>query len=624
MKLRSWALLCCLACSGQSSLATLKQIRGDVERDRAERIDFWEPAALGARFALGDGVRTRREASAALDLDDGAELTLGADTQVRFSATPPPPHIQAFDVQTGSATLQARGAAIAVQTRIGLARVERDSTVILRPSGTSLRFEVQVGRAVFGASEPLLAGAEVLVDATGSIAPPSDEGTGRTALARANLQLADPTGAITAMVRGQGATVRSGESWVPLAEGAAQLASGSELETAAHTSIEIERGGQHAVLGENGRYLLSAGSGVLVKTARGEVVAGGSELVRVEVPGGVIAIAPAGEVELSVGASATTVSARRLDAVIETGDARRVVSAGQSVTLEGGSASAERGAGHPLPDQALDYADVELPSGLSATIHDPTPPTAVRFSAAGACEGPVNVEVLHAGKRLRRGVGVDGVSLSVPPGSHRYELRCGRERGARVRSGQLTVVADAATRSIASKPPTTTLAADGRKYTVLYQNRLPAVSLRWDGAGSARNIRLVHGFAGAETSLSVPAPRHDFGSGELAEGRHSFYFEAGGSISRPTSVDIVFDNAAPRASLSLPPVLEQKPGEPVVVAGTALPGSEIWVEGERVRLDPGGRFSTTTSMPRERRALSIQLVQPRRGTHFYLRRGRPQ
>jgi len=236
----------------------------------------------------------------------------------------------------------------------------------------------------------------------------------------------------------------------------------------------------------------------------------------------------------------------------------------------------------------------------------------------------VNVELLHAGKRLRRGVGEGGVALSVPPGNHRYELRCGRERGARVRTGQVMVIADAATRSIASKPPTTTVTADGRKYTVLYQNRLPAVSLRWDGAGKASEVRLFHDFAGAKSSLSLPAPHHDFGAGELAEGRHSFYFEAGGSISRPTSVDIVFDNAAPRASLSLPPQLEQKPGEAVVVAGTALPGSEIWVEGERVRLDPRGRFSATATLPSERRALTIKLVQPGRGTHFYLRRGRQQ
>jgi hypothetical protein len=622
VKLRAWVLFCCLACNGPSSLATLRHKSGEVERDRAEHLDVWEPAAPGARFALGDGIRTQKDASAALELDDGAELTLGQSTQIRFSATPPPAHVQAFDVQTGSATLQTRAESIAVQTRIGLARVERGSTVILRPTGTGLRFEVQVGRAVFGGS-PLVEGTQVQVDATGNVVPANDEDTARTALARANLQLADPTGAITAIVKGSGATVRSGEDWVPLAEGAAQLASGSELETSSHSSIEIERGGQHAVLGANGRYVLNPGAGVLVNASRGEVVAGGNELVRVEVPGGVIAIAPAGEATLRIGAAVTTVSARRLDAVIETGDARRVVTAGQSATLERDATSTGRDE-RSLPDQALDYADVELSSGLSVTIHDPAPPTAVRFDADGACQGPVNVELLHAGKRLRRGVGEGGVSLSVPPGNHRYELRCGRERGARVRSGQVMVLADAATRSIASKPPSTTVTADGRKYTVLYQNRLPAVSLRWDGAGKSRDIRLFHEFAGAKSSLNVPEPRHDFGSGELAEGRHSFYFEAGGSISRPTSVDIVFDNAAPRASLSLPPRLEQKPGEAVAVSGTALPGSEIWVEGERIRLDPRGRFSATTTLPSERRALTIQLVQPGRGTHFYLRRGRQQ
>jgi len=183
------------------------------------------------------------------------------------------------------------------------------------------------------------------------------------------------------------------------------------------------------------------------------------------------------------------------------------------------------------------------------------------------------------------------------------------------------VLADAATRSIASKPPSSAVVADGRKYTVLYQNRLPLVSLSWPSAPALPGLRLVHEFGGKTETLALTVPRREFASGELNEGHHVFHFEGSGQLSRQTTVDIVFDNAAPRASLSLPPVLDANPGDVVAVSGTALPGSQVWVEGQRVPLDSGGRFSANATLPRERHALAIRLAQPGRGTHYYLRRG---
>jgi hypothetical protein len=615
-------VLLAAACSGPAPLATLKDKRGPVERDTAAQVGAWQPADVGASFGLGDGVVTRTEASAHLALDDGTLLALGAETLVRFSSSPPPAHTFAFDVETGAATLQAGDEPVDLRMRIGLARIERGSTVVLTPSGPRLRFEVRVGRAVLGASEPLGAGARVLVDSSGTVEPePSD--SSRDALARANLELADPTGAIAAVVRGRGGSVRTQAGWKPLGEGAAQLAAGSELSTGAETSIEIERDGQHAVLGQNGRYLIGPRDGVLVNASRGRVIAGGERALRIEVPGGVILIAADGRAALDVGARRTVLSAEALDAVIETGERRQTVAAGHAASL-GSSGElrldAPESSGEEERNDALSFADLELPSGVSATIHDPVPPSAVRFTFGDICPAGGRVQLIHGSRTSRRGVAAESVALSIPPGSHRYELRCEGERRV-ARSGQITVLADAATRSIASKPPISALVADGRKYTVLYQNRLPAVSLSWPNAPATTSLRLVHVFGGKSETLSLAQARREFASGELTEGHHVFHFEGGGQVSRQTTVDIVFDNAAPRASLSLPPVLDAKPGDVVAVSGTALPGSQVWIEGERAPLDTGGRFSANVTLPRERHALVIRLAQPGRGTHYYLRRG---
>ena len=616
-------VLLAVACSGPAPLATLKDKQGPVERDTAAKVGAWLPADVGASFGLGDGVVTRAEASAHLALDDGTVLALGAETLVRFSSTPPPAHTFAFDVETGAATLQAGDEPVDLRMRIGLARIERGSTVVLTPSGPRLRFEVRVGRAVLGASESLGAGDRVLVDSSGAVEPePSD--SSRDALARANLELADPTGAITAVVRGRGGSVRTRAGWTPLGEGAAQLAAGSELTTGAETSIEIERDGQHAVLGQNGRYLIGPRDGVLVNASRGRVMAGGERALRIEVPGGVILIAADGRAAIDIGARRTVLSAETFDAVIETGERRQTVAAGHAASL--GPSGELRldatalGSSEEERNDALSFADLELPSGVSATIHDPVPPSAVRFTFGDVCPSGGHVQLTHGSRPLRRGAGAQSVALSVPPGSHRYELRCEGERRA-ARSGQITVLADAATRSIASRPPSSALAADGRKYTVLYQNRLPLVSLSWPNAPLTTSVRLVHEFGGKSETLSLAQPRREFASGELTEGHHVFHFEGGGQVSRKTTVDIVFDNAAPRASLSLPPVLDAKPGDVVAVSGTALPGSQVWIEGVRAPLDAGGRFSASVALPGERHALVIRLAQPGRGTHYYLRRG---
>jgi hypothetical protein len=170
------------------------------------------------------------------------------------------------------------------------------------------------------------------------------------------------------------------------------------------------------------------------------------------------------------------------------------------------------------------------------------------------------------------------------------------------------------------KPPATGVLADGRTYTVLYQNQLPSVSIRWPKAPAGGSFVLKHSSSRGQRTYNTNQPSYGFRSGALHEGTHTFYFEGGGKVSRQTRVVIRFDNAAPTASLKTPGRINVKPGGEVSIAGTAQPGWTVDVNGKRLSQDGQQRFSSKVEMPANQRALEVRLTHPQRGTHIYVRR----
>jgi hypothetical protein len=126
---------------------------------------------------------------------------------------------------------------------------------------------------------------------------------------------------------------------------------------------------------------------------------------------------------------------------------------------------------------------------------------------------------------------------------------------------------------------------------------------------------------GKERRISLREPRHVFAAGALPEGRHELSFEAAGAgRSRPSTITLRFDNAAPTASLRLPPVAGFSPSDHVEVAGIALPGAQVSVLGKRLPLDPQGRFAGDVPVPQGVSALPVRIHHPRTGTRYYVRR----
>jgi hypothetical protein len=277
----------------------------------------------------------------------------------------------------------------------------------------------------------------------------------------------------------------------------------------------------------------------------------------------------------------------------------------------------------PLTEAAVAIAghgDFSMPLGVSATIYDPSPPTAVHFELPAACSNGAMwsmrgrpAKPLTAAQSLALGVGV-----------HDYQISCANGPGQW--RGSLRVVRNAGTAQLPRSAPRNTIELDGRAYTILFQNLLPALDVRWPNAPSAsRYTLLVELDGGRELKQNSSTPSYVLPAGSLPEGRHQLHFEvaaANAAKSRITTIDLRFDNASPTASLRSPPVSGFTPADSVQVAGIALPGAQVTVLGERFALDAQQRFTGDVELPAGTKAIAVRIQHPRTGTRYYVRRAR--
>jgi hypothetical protein len=272
-------------------------------------------------------------------------------------------------------------------------------------------------------------------------------------------------------------------------------------------------------------------------------------------------------------------------------------------------------------------ATVMLTVGEDATIHDPAPPTDVRILAKrcpaaavwefDAGSGRYDVVRVHGASELR---------ARVPLGNYRHRLRCvreGRLEAPQGRSTRLQVLRDAAVRPLPSKPVTITAEADGRRYTVSYQNRLPIVTLRWPDAPRAKEYTLrVTPERGAPFSLQAKQPSAVVAGERLGDGLHRFEFEAGGRRSEQGLLGVNFDFRARTAYLTSPVEGQLASSRSARFAGGSLPGSSVSVEGTALKLDALGRFAGDVPLAAATVAAAVRVVHQSTGVHYYVRHGR--
>jgi hypothetical protein len=297
----------------------------------------------------------------------------------------------------------------------------------------------------------------------------------------------------------------------------------------------------------------------------------------------------------------------------------------------GGAAGAARASNSPEPEvtwaEPPPGALVTFHAGDTVTIHDPAPPSDVRVLFRACVQGSPVLELDRGNRRepvLRVRASAEGeLRARVPRGTFRYRVSCagGPAGTAATQAGQLSVLPDAATRPLPLAPVTITADADGRRYSVSYQNRLPTVTLRWPYAPRADTYRLFVQPAAAERfevdarQASVTLP-----PGRLGEGLHRFWFETPAHKRSETGVlQVSFDYTARTAYLTSPRDGDALQGGRSRFTGGTLLGSTVHVQGAPLKLDAHGRFAAAVEIAAAVDGAAVRVAHPSTGIHYYVR-----
>jgi ferric-dicitrate binding protein FerR (iron transport regulator) len=611
------------SCAGDAAIAELVSKEGAVERDFDSSREQWEDAAVGAEFGFGDAVRTGETATARVQLIGGSALQVDPRTLVRFLRGLPDQETPGLDVETGSAVLEA-ATAISVRTQVGAAALEPGTRLRLSAGDDGLAYEVLVGQAEIeadGASTTLGAGDQIVVSMEGAVleeepatepdagmpdaGPPPDAGS------------VDDEIVLDVQARGVRARGPSDRRWRALGRGESTVDPGTSLRLPRRARVGLRRGDASGTLTGAGTFVVGGEDALVSATSGGVSFESGGGEVHIAVPGGVI-VARAGSSQGEAAVEArrgTEVRALRGTLEVRSEDGTtQVIETGESARLQrGGEVERE------LVVPARPHFFVE--AGASFTVRDPRPPSAIGLRFGGKCSGAGVVEI----RGISGGAnGTGSANVSLPAGRYAYALRCVAAEGTlgpSVADGTVRVMRDPGRTLLARVPPATVVDTDGRRYTILYQTLLPEITVRWPNGPATGPYRLEVGSGSRARTFAPTGLRHQFESGVLGEGVHPMTYIAGGTRSPTTTLAIGFDNAAPTASVRSPDDGSFAPGQTVRVAGIALAGWSVAVDGTPLPLDPQQRFEAQVQVPPTQDGIAIRLSHPSRGVHYYVRHG---
>ncbi len=599
------------ACGGRdpAAIAVLLEGQGAVEREHGGRA---AAAPIGQPFHVGDAARTAAAAWARLRLRDRAVLRMGPDTVIRFVAGGP-------RLEAGVA--EAETAAVTFVTEAGLAQLEAGGVLRATGHADGVRFHVDIGRAILQREDgplTLEAGAGIVVAIGGAIVerssppppppPPPPHPDAGTAPAPAA-----PPPTVSAVIGGRGASSRrDGAPWRPLPAGPAELPAGLDVRLPRGASLALARGDDRATVTGPAEVTVGGPDGPLVSARAGATrVQARAQDVAVAVPGGVIVTRAGGDAALDVGRRETVAEVERGQADLDGERSDASARAGETGVLSRDGDAAVR-------DPAPTAIDVALPAGEHAVVHDPARKVAIQIDLAAACPAGGVLELADGRGSFRRPRRIGGARAAffATGGTTRYRVRC--DGGGVAATGSVRVVADSGAAPVVRTPPVNVIETDGRKYSVTYQNRLPALTISWREAPGASTLHVQA--AGGAVRTFEGSGRHQLAAGTLTEGSHTVWITAGARSSPRTTVRIGFDNAAPTAQITAPPARAAWAAT-VAVSGVTVEGWSVAVDGRAAERDGSGRFRATVEAD-GKRTFTIRLAHPQHGVHYYLRRRR--
>jgi hypothetical protein len=279
----------------------------------------------------------------------------------------------------------------------------------------------------------------------------------------------------------------------------------------------------------------------------------------------------------------------------------------------------------PRSHAETDRADITVSAGESATLHDGRAPAAVRLRVAGLCPDEAIVELGGRGRHRERLSGSRNVVLRLRPGVQPYRVRCaGDDRKTEPRaSGVLSLRRDNGNVPLARRAPMNVIDADGRRYTVLFQTRVPELTLAWPAGPRGATGLELHLDAGAgERVVQSASPTRPLPAGTVKEGTYTFWYRApAGEQSPKTTLSVRFDNAAPTAQFFRTPTdASTSPHGAIAVDGVTVEGAKVSVGGQPLAVDAHGRFRLEATPLEGDDAVAVRLDHPRTGVHYYVRR----
>jgi hypothetical protein len=256
-------------------------------------------------------------------------------------------------------------------------------------------------------------------------------------------------------------------------------------------------------------------------------------------------------------------------------------------------------------------------------VYDPAPPTHIALTVPKRCEHGAELK-LSRGRAVR---GATRLTLDLTAGSYRYNVYCLETGGARSKpaaSGVIEVQKANGTRALPKSAPHNAVDLDGHSYRLVYQNLRPEVSVSWPNAPSASSYSLrIRAPSGATRRVSLTRPAYVLKAGALSDGKHELVMEAGKNSSKPTSIDITYDDSAPTANLELPAASGFAADKPVEIRGIAAEGTSVSVDGEQLDQNAHGSFRHTLTLSPGRTAVSVRFQHRTHRVRYYVRRARP-
>lgn len=407
----------------------------------------------------------------------------------------------------------------------------------------------------------------------------------------------------------QGLLPRSAELGVEV--GMAELESDGELlvaTAAGRTRIPAGSRVQVRADAEGTRFDVLVGRAILVGK-HGEQIVEAGEVVRIRVGSAVVE-----RLDVTIG-QAIVEAEPGTQAPAPVGDAGQPTAPSQPA-LDVGKPREETSPPAPEASASTEHqrADVTIAAGESATLHGGGAKLNVRLRFDHLCPGHGTIELGRRGRVEGPGSAV----VRLRAGKLAYRLRCAGDKKAR--AAVLTLKRDSGNVPLPKRESANTLEADGRRYTVLYQTRPPALILTWPHAPAAAQELELHLEGASGDRITRPSTaRQVLPSGALAEGRYTWWYTTGDGKSSPkTGLQLRFDNTAPTAQFFRTSAAAT-PGT-IAIDGVTVPGSKVSSDGRPLSVDEHGRFRGALAPRDGDDAVAVRVESSPTGVHYYIRR----